>query len=51
MPYVANPDEKDGQVGTVIVKKIAGAIALYLNDEQIIEAHSQQTISQRLMET
>lgn len=35
MPYVADPDGIDAHGGTVIVKKIAGAIALYLNDEQI----------------
>ncbi len=32
-PYVADPDESDGRVGTVVVEKIAGVIALYLNDE------------------
>ncbi len=31
-PYVADPSDPDGHVGTVVVKKVAGSIALYLND-------------------
>ncbi len=32
-PYVADPDGNDAHEGSVVVKKVAGAIALYLNEK------------------
>lgn len=34
-PYIADPNSLDGYTGTVVVKKIAGLIAVYLNDNRV----------------